>query len=167
MERKQYVVLNGDRSATCNATSGVPQGSVLGPLLFLIYINDSVQATNLDGNSITLYADDMLLYRIINNLQGFGYIQQGIDNIGQWVTENDLHLNSAKCKAMIVTRRKTKATPIPALQLYGQALGRVFEYTYLGVILSSNLSWTPLALYPGVQKGGARECLVHTVCACA
>ena len=44
---------------------------------------------------------------------------------------------------MIVTRRKSKATPVPVLQLYGEALERVFEYKYLGVILSSNLSWTP------------------------
>ena len=108
MERKQYVVLNGERSATYNATSGVPQGLVLGLMLFLIYINDSVQATNLDGNCIMLYADDLLLYRIINNLQDLGYIQQGIDNVGQWVTENDLCLNSGKFKAMIVTRQKLK-----------------------------------------------------------
>ena len=143
MDRKQYVVLNGERSATCNVTSGVPQGSVLGPLLFLIYINDSVQSTILDGNCMTLYADDMLLYRIINSSQDFRYVQQGIDNVGRWVTENDLSLNPTKCKAMIVTRRKSKATPVPVLQLYGEALERVFEYKYLGVILSSILSWTP------------------------
>ena len=72
MDRKQYVVLNGKTSTTCSATSGVPQGSVLGPLLFLIYINDSVDSAVIEGNCITLYyADDMLLYKIINNPQNF------------------------------------------------------------------------------------------------
>ena len=67
MDRKQYVVLNGERSA--------------GPLLFLIHI-DSVDSTALDGNCITLYADDMLLYRIVNNPQDFIHVQQDINNLG-------------------------------------------------------------------------------------
>ena len=140
MYREQYVVLNGERSATCKVTSGVPQGSVLGPLLFLIYINDSIRSTALNGNSITLYADDLLLYRVINNVQDCEHVQQGINSIGRWVDENNLHLNSSKCKAMVITRRRSKATPIPVLSLYGQALERVEEYKYLGVILTSNLT---------------------------
>ena len=67
MDRKQYVVLNGKASTTCSATSGVPQGSVLGPLLFQIYTNNSVYSAAIDGNCIILNADDMLLYRTGNN----------------------------------------------------------------------------------------------------
>ena len=92
---------------------------------------------------LSFYTDDMLLYRTVNNPQDFIHLQQGIDNMGRWVTENDLRLNSAKCKAMVVTRRRTVATPIPVLRPYGQALERVFEYKYLGVTLSFNLSWSP------------------------
>ena len=55
----------------------------------------------------------MLVYRVINNVQDCEHMQQSINNIGRWVDENNLHLNSSKCKVMVVTKRRTKATPIP------------------------------------------------------
>ena len=81
------MVLNEEQSPACNAASGVPQGSVLGPLLFLIYINNSIYSTALDGNHITLYADDMLLYKVINSPQDFTCVQQGVDNIDDGLLE--------------------------------------------------------------------------------
>ena len=63
----------------------------------IIYINDSVDSAVMEGNCITLYADDMLLYKIINNPQDFICVQQGINNVGRWVTGSNLRLNSAKC----------------------------------------------------------------------
>ena len=95
-DRSQHVLLNGESSPICKTISRVPQGSVLGPLLFLIYINDSVQETMLDGNYITLYADDMLLFRVIHSAEDFIHVQKGIDNIGNWVRGNHLKLNSNK-----------------------------------------------------------------------
>ena len=54
--RKQFVVLNGEKSCASQVVSGVPQGSVLGPLLFLVYIKDFVEATERDGNTFNLFA---------------------------------------------------------------------------------------------------------------
>ena len=64
-------------------------------------------------------------------------------SVGHWVIGSNLRLNSAKCKTMIITRHRTRAVQVPELKLYGQALERVFEYKYLGVSLSYNLSWSP------------------------
>ena len=61
-----------------------------------IYINDSVDSAVKEGNCITLYADDMLLYKIVNNPQDFICVQQGINNVGHWVTGSNLQLNPAK-----------------------------------------------------------------------
>ena len=55
----------------------------------------------LDGHYITLYADDMLLYRVIHSAEDFTHVQKGIDNIGNWVQRNHLRLNSNKCKCMV------------------------------------------------------------------
>jgi len=65
--RFQNVVVNGESSRLAPVISGVPQGSVLGPLLFLIYINDLSEISLCQGAKITLYADDVLLYRTINS----------------------------------------------------------------------------------------------------
>ena len=99
--RKQFVVLSGQRSSVSSVCSGVPQGSVLGPLLFLIYINDlpSVQLT--PGTRLVLYADDILLYREISD---YDSLQTDINSIPLWVVPNHLNMNKNKCKYIIVSR---------------------------------------------------------------
>ena len=102
--RKQFVVLNGQQSTVSSVSSGVPQGSVLGPLLFLIYINDLPSAPLSPGTNIVLYADDILLYREISCQSDYEFLQSDILLISQWVNSNHLRLNEQKCKYMIVSR---------------------------------------------------------------
>lgn len=92
--RKQRVVVNSDHSDWTNVTSGVPQGSVLGPILFLIYINDiedSIQST------IRLFADDMKLFHTVCSEEDIQQIQSDTDKLSQWSDKWLLKFNTGKC----------------------------------------------------------------------
>ena len=138
--REQSVVLDGKTSSTIPVLSGVPQGSVLGPLLFLIYINDSASEQLNLGTYITMYADDLLLHRDINCSDDYLKLQQDVNTISNWVDTNRLTLNSKKCKFMIVSRRRGRSVPSCTLCLNDQPMDRVSHYKYLGVILTDDLS---------------------------
>ena len=141
--RTQKVVVNGATSNSLPVYSGVLQGSVIGPLLFLIYI-DGIKSLLLSRDSyLTLFADDMLLYRPISCQYDFYLLQQDVNKISDWVDCNYLQFNVQKCKFMLVSRKIQSDPPsIPQLHLYGQPLERVPTYKYLGLLLSDNLSWT-------------------------
>ena len=79
--RTQKVVVDGVCSSPCNVTSGVPQGSVLGPVLFLIYINDIT--TNIHSQ-LRLFADDCLVYRPINSPEDHKIFQDDLDKLTTW-----------------------------------------------------------------------------------
>ncbi len=76
--RKQKVVVNGKSSQYSSVTSGVPQGSVLGPLLFLVYVDGLAQLSLSDGSQTVLYADDLLLFRPISGKDDFLQLQYDI-----------------------------------------------------------------------------------------
>ena len=139
--RSQKVVVNGQSSPSAPVISGVPQGSVLGPLLFLIYINDLTKINLRDGAKLTLYADDVLLFRTINSPEDFVALQEDIDKVESWSCANFLALNRDKCKYMVVSRRRTASTPSQPLLLDNHPLDQVKMFKYLGVLLSHDLSW--------------------------
>ena len=96
--------------------SGIPQGSVLGPLLFIVYINDV--ATRISPYSrISLFADDMTLYRTIYVPADYNILQDDVIAISQWVDDNYLTLHTGKCCLMFVTCRHSLSNPPPPLYL--------------------------------------------------
>ena len=114
---------------------------MLGPLLFLIYIDDVPDSLLSDGSVLNLYADDMLLYKPVRSLEDFRHLQSDIDHISDWVSCNHLTLNPNKCKTMIISRKRNPVQP-PQLILNGTPLDQVETFKYLGVLLSSELSWS-------------------------
>ena len=107
-DRYQYVYLNGKKSTTNIITSGVPQGSVLGPLFFILYINDLPIHLNSDTHN-NLFADDASLHtsheeiEIIQNV-----LQDSLDKTTSWCNKNSMVIHPEKTKCMIITTRQKK-----------------------------------------------------------
>ena len=99
-DRKQRVVLNGHASEWLPVLSGVPQGSVLGPLLFLVYINDLDKALNLNSSFIFKFADDTKVLRVVNSEADRASFQEEIDSLFAWSQEWQMLFNADKCKVI-------------------------------------------------------------------
>ena len=105
--RTQQVVLDGQASDPVPVLSGVPQGSVLGPVLFLIFINDLPDNIR---SSVCLFADDCVLYRNIHSLQDCLTLQEDLTSLGQWEADWKMKFNVAKCHSMISITNKFSST---------------------------------------------------------
>lgn len=137
-QRRQCVILNGKCSEYANVTSGVPQGSVLGPLLFLVYINDISAGIS---SSIRLFADDCVVYKKISHHNDTIELQNDLTIIHDWCTKWKMTLNITKCVHLSFTKKKK---PIQSqYHLNNVLLKQGSTYKYLGVLLSSECSWKP------------------------
>lgn len=101
--RKQKVVLNGKTSREIDVSSGVPQGSVIGPLLFLIYINDICSGIS---SQIRLFADDCVLYRVIHNTHDCSVLQNDLEKISEWCTKWHMLINLKKNRSYVFFEEK-------------------------------------------------------------
>ena len=139
-ERKQSVVINGSVSDSCSIQLGVPQGSLLGPLLFNIYINCLPNATK-DAKMI-LYADDAVLLCAASTAAELKeYLDTGFTQICTWYCENKLTLNVKKTKLMLTGSRNTFENF--ELKSDGVVIDRVKSFKYLGVTTDEKWSWKP------------------------
>ena len=95
----QEVILNNIHSDSCKVLSGVPQGSVLGPLLFLLFIND---LPNKITSNIRLYADDVVIYRSIYSVDDVVCLQMDLDILSQWASDWRMVFNLDKCEHLVI-----------------------------------------------------------------
>ncbi len=111
-QRQQRVVVNGQSSTWNYVRAGVPQGSVLGPLLFLVYINDITTA--IDTSEIRLFADDTILYMFIDNpLRDAASLNKDLANLSKWAQEWLVTFSPTKTKSMTITRKRVKINQPP------------------------------------------------------
>ena len=134
--RTQRVVVDGEVSDWVSVESGVPQGTVLGPVLFLAFINDLPEAVR---SKVRLFADDCVMYQAIKTDADCTALQEDLNNLEEWENKWCMSFNAAKCSSITITRKFKKK--IHQYSLHNQVLERVNSATYLGVELSSNLTW--------------------------
>ena len=106
--RKQAVIINGISSDSISVSSGFPQGSVLGPILFLAYINDLPKQVK---SKVRLFADDTAMYLAISSLPEASNLQDDLIQLEKWEKSWDMDFNPTKCQVLHITRSKT---PIPS-----------------------------------------------------
>ena len=134
--RSQKVVLDGTCSNSAQVTSGVPQGSILGPLLFNIFMN-SISSLPLSSNSsLILYADDILLSKPINTDKDIRDLQHDVNLISTWMASNGLTPNLKKTQLL-----PARSPPTIRINLNGHPVAQCKSAKYLGVTISSDLSW--------------------------
>jgi len=138
---KQQVVVNGSCSNFSPIISGLPQGSVLGPLPFIIYINEVAQLPLTADSKLVTYANDILLYRPVHSTADLICLQEDTTSLGHWANSVNLRFNPRKCKVMILSKSKHVATPSPFL-LNGQPVDFVDNIRYFGLTISADLSWS-------------------------
>ena len=94
------------------------------------------------GSRLVLYAEDMLLYRKIDCPEDYTMLQRDINRINNWVKDNSLTFNVSKCKYMLISHKRQRCCDLPDLLLDDLILERVECFKYLGVIVTSDLSWS-------------------------
>ena len=135
--RTQQVVIENKLSDLTPVTSGIPQGSVLGPLLFLLFINDLPRSID---SVVKLYADDVLMYRSIKDPSDHQALQNDLNKLTHWSTIWQMPFNLTKCEYLIVTN---KSSPLMYhYKLNDYEIQRVQSAKYLGLTISGNLSWS-------------------------
>ena len=145
--RRQYVCYGGACSDMLPVNYGVPQGSILGPVLFIIFMNDIPRCTSL--LNFVIYADDTNVYLTSDNInEAFDVVNEGLRGVSGWLRVNRLTVNASKSQ-YIVFRRKQRVLPGATHDLYlnNERLERVSSVKFLGVYLDEHLLFTAHVTY--------------------
>lgn len=150
--RRQTVYVNGNYSSEKDINLGVPQGSILGPLLFCIFINDLPLQLDSTHTECDMFADDTTLHSAGKTVPEIRRnLQESIEQVSQWCLNNCMLINPLKTKSMLITtRQKHQLRPQPLDLMLGSApVEQLKEHRLLGVMLDEDLSWQPHLTYIG------------------
>ena len=138
--RKQFVSINGHSSSLTDISCGVPKGSVLGPLLCLIYINDLPNSSQF--LSFFLFADDTNIYCDSDNLQFLTKkINRELKKVKLWLDSNQLALNIGKTNFVLFHSPRKKLSEFTKIKIGEQYLQRTKHVKFLGVLMDEHLTW--------------------------
>ena len=136
-DRRQRVTVLGTTSNTLPVSSGVPQGSILGPALFLLYVNDLPDTIEL--SQVTMFADDTKVFKAIKSPDDAASLQADLNHLEAWSSTSGLAFNETKCKSQSITR---KIKPIVSTyKLNNSTLETTDTERDLGVWVANNLTW--------------------------
>jgi len=128
--RTMKVVVDGEHSTVKPVTSGVPQGTVLGPILFLCYINDLPECVH---SQVRLFADDCLLYREIRKFKDHIVLQKDLESLEQWAASGAMSFNTNKCQVLSIGRNCVSRSSSYMYKLNDHILQHVDRCKYLSV----------------------------------
>ena len=141
--RQQYCTLNGHKSSSLQFTCGIPQGTCLGPLLFILYLNDFEYCLNI--SRANLYADDTEVSFSSNELSDVARnFQAELKNISEWMRINKLSIHPEKTEFMVIDhpRRQSKLPELQPFYLDNIRITQVHKTKYLGLTVDDKLSWS-------------------------
>lgn len=141
LSERTQVTKYGSVSKSLESVHGVPQGTVLGPILFILYINDIVKI--IKNCKIQLFADDTIIYVTGDKVDDITQtLNNELDNLFKWLNNNYLKLNVTKTKMMIIKNRNRNLDIVDNVKIGGENIDRVVQFKYLGCVIDQHLTFS-------------------------
>ena len=133
------MVVNGTFSRWTDVGSGVPQGSQLGPILFLLFVNDMPDHDVVTSAILAMFADDSKCYKVTNHHSDYFKLQQDLDALSNWSLQNELFFQPTKCSNLRISRKRL--SPPRCYSLNGINVEVVISERDLGIVIANDTSW--------------------------